>query len=300
MDFAHNETEKKLKKLEKEIDALYRQALREIKVELENYPSWDRILSIKDKKERLRKAKRRSDFQLLIKHISIIIQNKNKLAIAIIEDRIIDIYNLNYEWEAYNIEKNSLYDLNYTLYSKEAIIELLKETTPIFTKIAFKHAKDIDNIIRDLKRELGVAIIKGDSINNITKRVAKVTGKNSFNSRRIARTETTRIQNSGRMNAIVYGQDMGLELRKQWISTIDSHTRDRHLHLNLKIVPMDKEFETNLKYPGDPNASAEQTINCRCTMVSVLNNIKPTLKEKQLDATLANLTFNEWRKRREN
>ncbi len=300
MDFAHNETEKKLKKLEKEIDALYRQALREIKVELEKYPSWDRILSIKDKKERLRKAKRRSDFQQLISKIAQIIQSKNKIADDMIQERIIEIFILNYEWEAYNIEKNSLINLFFTVYTFEVVKKMLNKKIPIFTKIAYKHSKDIKPILSDLKREIYQAVKKGYSINEISKVVSKVTGKNSFNSRRIARTETTRIQNSGRLSAIEHGINKGLKLKKQWISTIDSRTRDNHLDLNLKIVNVDEEFGFGLRYPGDPKASAKEVCNCRCTMVSIFDGLEPEANELEMDAKLRELTFKEWKRRNKN
>ena len=297
MDQGKKETEKLLNKLEKEINIIYKQAIRELREELKKYPNFDRILSIKDKNERLRMAKRRSDFQILIKKLAKILQLKNEVAIGLIQDRMIDIFMLNYDYEAYNLEKTSMFNLSFTLYSKEAIKKLLLEETPVFTKMAYKGAKDLDTIIRDLRRELTVAILKGDSIVKIAKRIDKVTNKNNYGSIRIARTETTRIENSGRLDAIKHGEDMGLELKKQWISVIDSRTRDRHLHLNMKTVDIDKSFAYGLKYPGDPHAPANQTINCRCTMVSVFEGVKPTSKELELDTSLRDLTFKEWRKR---
>lgn len=300
MDYGKKETQKKLNKLEKEIEMIYRQALKEIKEEIKKYPNLDKILSIKDKNERLRMAKRRSDFQLLTKHLSKIIQGKNKISIDLINDKMIDIYGFNFNWSAYFLENLTGFDLSFILYSREAVKALLLETTPVFTKMAYKGAKDLDTILRDLRRGLAVSIIKGESIDQIAKRISKITEKNKNNSIRVARTETTRIENSGRIDAFKHGEDMGLELRKQWISTIDSRTRDRHLELNMKSVDLDKSFAYGLKYPGDPHAPANQTINCRCTVVTEFVGVKKTDFEMKLDEDLKRETFKEWERRKKN
>lgn len=300
MDEGKKLTQKLLDELEKDIKRLYMQASKEIMQELEKYPEWKTILSIKDKKKRLRMAKRRSDYQQLLNHLAKVIQNKNKIAIGLIQDKMIDIYGLNFNWEAYNLEKTSGFDLSFILYSREAIKKLLLNETPVFTKMAYKGAKDIDEILRDLKRELGVSILKGETILQIAKRIDKVTNKNNNGSIRISRTECTRLENSGRLEAIEHAQKMGLQLKKQWISTIDRRTRDRHLELNMKSVDVDKSFAYGLKYPGDPSAPANQTINCRCTMVSNFVGVKSTAYELELDESLRKLTFKEWERRNKN
>lgn len=301
MDQGKQLTDEILNKLEKEINILYTNGSKQIKKELNKYIKFfDRINSITDKNKRLRMAKKSLEFELILKNIAKLLQSNNIESLKLINDKLIDIYILNFDFGAYNLEKQTLLNLGFTVYNKKIVTDLLKGTTPLFTKMAYLGAKDIKTILVDLRTQMIKSIKKGESINQIAKRVDIVTDKNNYGSIRIARTETTRITNSGRNQSFEEGEKLGLELSKQWISTIDSHTRDRHLHLNMKTVPLDKDFEANLGYPGDPRASAEQTINCRCTMVSIVNNIKPTLKEKQLDATLATLTFNEWRNRHVN
>lgn len=301
MDQGKQLTDEILSKLEKEINVLYTISFRSVKKELNKYIKFfNRINSIADKNKRLRMAKKSLEFELILKNIAKLLQNNNIEALNLINDKLVDIYILNFDFGAYSLEKQALLNLGFTVYNKKIVKDLLKGTTPLFTKMAYLGAKDIKTIIRDLRTQMIKSIKKGEAINQIAKRIDVVTDKNNYGSIRIARTETTRITNSGREQSFKEGEKLGLDISKQWISTMDSRTRDRHLHLNLKTVPTDKDFETNLGYPGDPRASAEQTINCRCTMVSILNSVKPTLKEKELDATLANLTFNEWRKRREN
>lgn len=92
----------------------------------------------------------------------------------------------------------------------------------------------------------------------------------------IAATETFRAANTG---AMVAWRQMADEvedassLRRFWVATNDGHTRDAHLaivEMNEKGVGMDEPFQSPLgpiMYPGDPNAVAANSINCRCRFV---------------------------------
>lgn len=88
----------------------------------------------------------------------------------------------------------------------------------------------------------------------------------------IARTETHGAANYGSFAA---AEETGLELEKEWISAEDSRTRPDHEAANGQRVPMDSSFDVGgeaLMYPGDPSGSAEQVINCRCTVGYVVKD----------------------------
>lgn len=81
----------------------------------------------------------------------------------------------------------------------------------------------------------------------------------------IARTETIRATNAGGQAA---AKGTGLDLVKVWLATSDDRTRDEHLEANGQRVPLDSAYDVggeSLMYPGDPNGSAWNTIQCRCT-----------------------------------
>lgn len=92
-------------------------------------------------------------------------------------------------------------------------------------------------------------------------------------SARIARTETHAAANAASKNA---AQVTGLELKKEWIASSDEErTREAHQKAaKMRPIPMDAKFRlknrdgsiSELDHPGDPNGSAEQVINCRCTL----------------------------------
>lgn len=86
---------------------------------------------------------------------------------------------------------------------------------------------------------------------------------------RIARTETTSAANYA---AIETARMSNLVLEKRWISVIDDRTRLTpfdHLDMNGQKVDLEKPFfigGEEITFPGDPKASAGNTINCRCTV----------------------------------
>jgi hypothetical protein len=83
----------------------------------------------------------------------------------------------------------------------------------------------------------------------------------------IARTEVISASNSGSLQG---AKQSGLKLMKRWIATADDDIRESHLNLlGSSAIGMDELFSvgaSNGQFPGDPNLSAEERINCRCTI----------------------------------
>lgn len=82
----------------------------------------------------------------------------------------------------------------------------------------------------------------------------------------IARTETHSASQWAQVEAI---RDTGLVLRKEWVAANDERTRVFHGDANGQIVGPDEKFLVGgeeLEFPGDPNGSAENVINCRCVL----------------------------------
>jgi len=294
-DKAHIYTDKVINKLENEIDILYTQAKRELQKELNNSLDWNKILNMQDKRKRLAESRKRRRLTKLINKMSVVIKNKNKVALGLINNKTIDVFTENYNWGGYFLENTTGFNLDYTLYSREAVAELLKETTPVFTKMAYLGAKDIETIQSDLRRQLTIGILKGDTIKNIASKIDKVTDKNNFGSIRIARTEIGRIENSGRLKAFKHGEKKGLKLNKEWISSIDKRTRRSHRALQGEVVGLDETFSNGLRYPLDPAGSAAETIMCRCTHVAEFIGIEKGAKELELDEKLKNMSYEEWK-----
>ena len=95
---------------------------------------------------------------------------------------------------------------------------------------------------------------------------------------RIVRTESTAAANYGALQA---GLNAGIKMNKVWISSLDKRTRRipgddfDHLDAHGQQVDIKEMFEIEnvetgdfekLEFPGDRRGSAENVINCRCTV----------------------------------
>lgn len=81
----------------------------------------------------------------------------------------------------------------------------------------------------------------------------------------IARTEVHGSYQQGTFDGY---QQAGVST-KIWVAVMDQNTRDSHAMTDGQEVPIDQPFDVggeSLDYPGDPAGSAENTINCRCTI----------------------------------
>lgn len=91
---------------------------------------------------------------------------------------------------------------------------------------------------------------------------------NKHRSRMIARTETINAMNKGKRFSIV---SSNLLYDKKWVAASDDRTRLPHRHMNREnYIPFEQAYFVNgesLDYPGDPQGSAGNVINCRCTEV---------------------------------
>ncbi len=125
---------------------------------------------------------------------------------------------------------------------------------------------------------LATRIEDGLTIMEAAKEVQDIVGRRRFyrwQALRIARTETTAAANNGAVQA---GDVSGYVMEKEWISALDNRTRttppDRYDHreMNGKRVGLNDKFNVSgqeLGYPGDPEGSAGNVINCRCSVAVV-------------------------------
>lgn len=99
---------------------------------------------------------------------------------------------------------------------------------------------------------------------NITQRIPTIA---NYRSNTIARTETHTA--SGYASEMA-ATETGLNLKKEWVAFIDGREREAHAEADGQVVNRDEDFTVGgeqLAYAGDPSGSAENIINCRCTIL---------------------------------
>jgi len=85
----------------------------------------------------------------------------------------------------------------------------------------------------------------------------------------ISRTETLRSSNQG-------SQELFKEWnvsQHEWLATKDDRVRPDHAEADGQVVGIDEPFKVggyDAMFPGDPNLPPEESINCRCTVLPVM------------------------------
>ena len=294
-DYMNKLTTKQLKELEEDINIIYSKATKKVLKQIRSLLA--DLENGLEGVERLNAVNKLNRLEGILERIMEDIHNSNLETVKQINKHIIDTFINNQEYGAFLVENAAGVELKWSLYSRDTIKEILTGDSNPFYQLALDNFKDKDLIYRSLKRELTQGIILGESMNTISKRIQKVIGTNNYDSIRIARTETTRSENAGRLNSFKQAEKEGLELKKQWLSTVDSRTRESHLNMNLEAVALNDNFSNGLDHPGG-NGKASEVINCRCSMSVELLGFEKTEKEKELDQELKRMNFEEWKKRR--
>jgi len=83
---------------------------------------------------------------------------------------------------------------------------------------------------------------------------------------RIARTETHTSIERGAFEA---ANSLGARMTKEWVSREDGSVRPDHARAHGQVQDIQTPFLVggeSMMHPGDPAASAKQTVNCRCTV----------------------------------
>lgn len=236
-----------------------------------------------------------------IKSISKDYADITRITADMTSERMEYVYANNFNYGTYAIESAGKINTNFTLYNKDTVHELLKDNPQLLPK------PNPNKVIRKAERwnmkkvnsALLQGILQGDSIDTLSSRLRRVTNMNINSSIRNARTMTTRAENSGRLHAYERVSDMGIEVKKVWVATVDERTRESHIDLDGQEVAIDESFVdmdgNELEYPADPSAAPETVYNCRCTMIAVPFGFS---KEDFLEDRISELDYDEWKESR--
>ncbi|MFF4943722.1 phage portal protein [Streptomyces rubiginosohelvolus] len=119
-----------------------------------------------------------------------------------------------------------------------------------------------EQVLRSQLLAHGVA--EGESVPELRARIQRVfTNLGDYRATMIARTETVGGYSQASFLAAL---DQGA-VRKTWVSTDDKRTRRTHRAAQGSTVAMNRRFElTQSRWPADPAAPANQSIQCRCCL----------------------------------
>ena len=317
-DPAHEETEKIIKSLERQITKEYRRAEKEMQAKLNGYL---KRFETKEKiwqgwvKQGKKSAKDYAEWrtgQIAIgrswkNQIDILandISRANQMARNIVAKRMPDVYAENHNYGVYEIEHGTGIDTYYGLYDHDTVEELFTDGKvyhdPGWTTLGkIAEGKEMRWNKSNIQSAMLQGILQGESIPKIATRISDTVGeKNRKAAIRNARTIATGVQNKGRIDSYERANRMGIDTRKQWLATLDGRTRHSHRMVDGEIVDPNKKFSNGCRYPGDPDGPASEIYNCRCTLIAAIKGFEHDLSDTNDRNTnkLKNMSYEEWKK----
>lgn len=260
-----DKTDAMLKALERDIKKVYSKAYTDIRVQIDKVQSMLSSVEAGTPRERYLLLKK-DRLKAIEKQMVDIEANANTVARQMIDDKMLDIYKYNYN--------QSAEQLGFSVIDNSAVRKILtKEQNPF---VMVKGLTNKADVTAKLQGEFMTSLLQGESIQKMARRFKNVAEKDLTNTVRIARTETTRVMNSAKMDIGAKGEELGFIMRKRWQATYDGRTRDEHLAMDGVEVDTNEPFilpdGTKMMFPGDISmgADAGQVCNCRCTMVEFI------------------------------
>lgn len=301
-DKAHLLTDKKLEKMEKRLSAIYSEAQSDIQKKADEY--FDKFKKADfQKRDLVEKGKLAEEeyrawrqgkimhgkrFTTMKKEIAQQLLNVNQTATAYINGELPEVYALNYNALAEDVEGVGGY--SFTLTDRDTVKNLATTDKSLLPFRELDPAKDIPWNMKKINSQVLQGIIQGESIPKISKRIMNVQEMNKDAAIRSARTIVTGAENKGRQDSYARAEADGIVLQKEWLATNDSRTRHAHDTLDGVVVDQDKPFETvlwlsknkrmpdKIMFPGDPSAHPANVYNCRCALRAVVKGFKKVKK----------------------
>jgi HK97 family phage portal protein len=176
---------------------------------------------------------------------------------------------------SYHGYKTNIPNKSLTFNNDEALYILKSISTRNVTSVVKSSLDQMKNIITSSYSEQV-------SVNELSSRIRDVFDDISASKGlTISRTET--------LTAVSVGQDLktrnfkaqypkdAKNLKRVWMTSEDEKVRPTHEDNNGVVVDVGEDFPNGLKYPRDPNGSAEEVINCRCSFIDYLPEDEDTI-----------------------
>ena len=277
-----------VEKLGKECKKVYKQAADEMQAKLDAWTAkyQDQLAEMQAKvaagemtqTELAAWMKRQKDMQKILENkidqASGVMLQANQKALSLINGQQLNVFAENANYQSYELTQDAKVNLMFSVYDEDTAAKLLKDKPELLPRKEVNGKKDQAWNQKIIANAVLQAVIQGESIPALAKKVAVQTGETNMKAMiRYARTAMTSAQNSGRMEMLHRAKGMGIEVKKRWLATLDSRTRDVHAKLDGQTVDIDDPFQSELgpiMFPGDMGSKGSvpaNLYNCRCTLV---------------------------------
>lgn len=322
-DLGQQMTDRELAALEKRIAKLYSEAGDELQETIDEYfenffkrdaEMKSLIGTIQNGKEwteqdykqwRLAQIGRGKRFEAMRDKVARRATDVNEVARAYINDTTPGIYSLNRNYAAYTIEQVSG-SVGFDLWDEQTVKRLIKEQPELMPyyppERALKRGIDLAWGKKQITASVTSSILQGKGIKGMADDLQRrITDMSRDSAIRTARTAVTGAQNAGRMDSYTAAEKMGIELKKEWIATLDGRTRHSHAMLDGEKQDNDKPFSNGCMFPGDPSGPAAEIYNCRCTLIAAVDGVDTSSAQRRArnpvtgeTEVVPNMTYQDW------
>lgn len=191
-------------------------------------------------------------------------------AVAMINGRKANIFAENANWTGYRLEGGGKVDIGFGVYDQNTVARLIRDRPRLLPMPRIDEAKTGEWYNRILTNSITQAILQGESLDQMVLRMYRRASDVGFKAiYRHMVTAFTGAQNAGRLEGMRQAQELGIRVKKRWMSLLDDRVRDAHIALDGQTAEVEDPFESLLGpilYPGDPDADPANVYNCRCTL----------------------------------
>lgn len=309
-DPAHKETDEMLDEIERKIRKEYLQAVSDTQEKLEDYLQRFEVKdSIKREQVELGKISeseyitwRRNQilvgerWQEMVDNLAEDYTNASKISMSIVNGYTPDAYATNFNYGTFQVESGGTVDTAFTLYDRSTVENLLKNDPELLPSPTVNVPKEKRWNKQHIVSAVTQGVLQGESMNKIARRMQSVGDMDFRAAMRNARTAVTGAENAGRVDSYKRAEAMGIELRQEWLATLDRRTRHTHRRLDGARVKVGEKFDNGCRYPGDPYGEAGEVYNCRCTLVAVVDGVNQSNAPR--NSKLGEMSYDEWKNNR--
>lgn len=207
--------------------------------------------------------------------------NSNLIASSIINYHLPEVYAVGYNYGLYTVEKQALFETSFTLYDRHTVERLIRDKPDLIPQAKINIPRDKRWNKQKMNSAITQGILQGETIPEISQRLAKVTDMNEVSAIRNARTMTTSAENGGHYAAAKYYENMGIKIKLEWQTCENDRVRKSHAAINGERIDTGGIFSNGCRYPGDPYGRPEEVYNCRCRALEIYNGFDFTEVDKR-------------------
>lgn len=307
-DPAHEAADRTIDGLRREFERVYRQAEKEarraLERHLERFAEEDARMAERVKKGELSdedyhhwrevKMLNGDSYRALIDQAARGYADAGAYASAAVEGRLPEVYAENVNYGTYQVESAARVDTAFALQDADTVQRLVTDRASYLPRVGHDVAKDVVWNRKLLADQITQGVMLGESIPKIAARVARVTGQNVAGATRVARTSVTAAECAGRVDSYARAKSMGIDLKQEWLATMDTRTRRSHRKLDGEKVDVGGTFSNGCRYPGDPQAPYGEICNCRCTLIAAVDGVDYS-DGKRWSRLPEGMTYDDWK-----